>query len=192
MNIRPVGQTRGTLHEHISSPPALPICFDSSDGVTHPRWTNPVVTDLDFVLEVNTLAWGQCDELYPSPHQEEIATEWNEVEHTVPAILSKWRNYGLFGTNIEGWFTLDPRDTDAILRAIALFGFVLWFGGNEVRVFCGFHRSLGIHVFGNTTGLYFEDLKNTDAEVYVVIPTIMAECEHPSTNFIKYDTLETQ
>ena len=154
--------TRGTLHEHISSPPALPICFDSSNGVTHPRWANPVdsntaFTSLDFVLEVNTLAWGQCDEFYPPPHQEEIAVEWNNVKHTVPAILSKWRNYGLFGTNIEGWFT-----------------------------------ALGVNMFGEPSGLSFGDLQNLDAEVYVVIPTIYAELDHRSCSLLRYETLETE
>ena len=192
MKIKSVEPTRGTLHEHVSSPPALPVCFDSSDVARHPKWSNGVVTALDFVLEVNSLAWGQCGDIYPLPLLEEVTFEWNSVGHSVPEILSKWRNYGLFGTNIEGWFTLDPRDGDSMLRAIALFGFLLYFNGNEVRVFCGFHRALGINVFGNPTGLYFEDLKNTNAEVYVIVPTIYAELEHKSTQYLKYDTLETQ
>jgi hypothetical protein len=191
MNIKPVGPTRGSLHEHVPSPPALPICFDSSERVTHPKWTL-TPDSLQFVLEINTLAWGQCGEIYPLPRQEEVVNEWNSVGHTIPEILSKWRNYGLFGTNIEGWFTLDPRNTDAILRAIALFGSVIFFNGHEARVFCGFHRKIGINIFGNNTGLYFEDFKNYDAEVYVVIPTILAETDHPAISYLRYDTLETE
>jgi hypothetical protein len=197
MSIELSKPTRGTLHEHISSPPALPICFDGSEGVTHPKWSrsndsNNVVTALDFVLEINTLGWGACGEIYPVPRREEIATEWNNVEHNIPAILAKWRDYGLFGTNIEGWFTLDPRNGDSLLRAIALFGFVLWFEGNDVQVLCGFHRSLGINVFNTTqTGRGFKAFQNSNAEVYVVIPTLYVETDHPSTQYLKYDTLET-
>jgi hypothetical protein len=119
-----------------------------------------------------------------------MEVEWADVKHTIPDILSKWRNYGLFGTNIEGWFTLDARDTDSILRAIALFGFVVAYDGKSAAgTLCGFHRNLGLHQFGCTAGIQFGNLELT--EVYVVIPTIMVESDHPSMQYIRYDTLET-
>jgi len=190
MNVELTTPTRGALHEHISSPPALPICFDSSEGVSHPSHSK-YFDGLNFVAEVNVLAWGQCNEIYPVPHREEMEFEWANVEHTIPEILSKWRNYGLFGTNIEGWFTLDARDTDSILRAIALFGFVVAFDGHAVGTFCGFHRNLGLHQFGCIAGIPFENFDSTHAEVYVVIPTILVETDHSSSQYIRYDTLET-
>ena len=195
MNIEPSAATQRSLWNHILTPPALPLCFDSSDGVTHPKWSRPGApngesTALDFVLEVNTLAWGQCGEIYPVPRQEEIAVEWANVEHYVPDVLSKWRNYGLFGTNIEGWFKLDPRNSDHILRAIALFGFVLWVELGEVRVLCGFHRNLGLHVFGSEAGTSFSRFGEPSA-IYVVIPTIYVEADFPGLAYLRYDTLET-
>jgi hypothetical protein len=181
----------GSLHEHISTPPALPICFDSSEGVTHPKWNSNggKFTTFDFVIEVNTLAWGQCGELYPTQHKEEIELEIAQVGGKVHDVLSRWRNYGLLGTNIEGWFKIDPGNTDEILRAIALFGFVLWERGGEVYVMCGFHRNLGIHVFGIDHGMAFGQYRGASA-VYVVVPTIYAELDHPSMQYLKYETLE--
>jgi len=188
MKVNLTEPTLGSLRQHVTSPPSLPVCFDSSEGVNCPRVEPP----LDFIVKSNVLAWALCDEIYPLPHSEELDVEWNSVDHTVPRILSKWRNYGLFGTNIEGWFTLDPHDMDSMLRAIALFGFVLWVNEESVKVLCGFHRKLGINVFGEPSGLHFEDIKNFNAEVYVVIPTIMAECEHQSMQYLHYETLETE
>lgn len=189
MEVELTTPTRGALHEHISTPPALPICFDSSDGVSHPS-RSKYFEGLNFVTEVNTLAWGQCNEIYPVPYREEMDFEWANVGHTVPEILSKWRNYGLFGTNIEGWFTLDSRDMDSIIRAIALFGFVIAVQGDGVMgTLCGFHRSLGLHQFGCSRGIQFDNF--LPLEVYVVIPTIYVEADHPSSQYIRYDTLET-
>lgn len=193
MSIELTRPTRGALHEHVSSPwPALPICFDSSDVVS----SYPSESALDFVVGINSIAWGQCNEIYPSPHLEEIFSEWANVEHTIPAILSRWRNYGLFGTTIEGWFTLDPRNLDGILRAIHLFGFVLWVrdgdADGEAQVLCGFHQSLGVNTLNIGRGITFEDLSRNGTEAYVVIPTIMVETDHPSTSLIKYETLETE
>ena len=193
MNIELTKPTRGSLHEHVSSTPALPICFESSGLLS----SYPSKGPLDFVLGINALAWGESDEIYPYPHMEEILLEWASVGHSVPEILSKWRNYGLFGTNIEGWFTLDPRDTDSILRAISLFGFVLWVekadfpSEGEARVLCGFHRSLGVNALDIRRGIDFDHLNALGTEVYVVIPTILVETDHPSTQYIHYNTLET-
>jgi hypothetical protein len=192
MNIELSKPTRGALHEHISSPPALPICFDSSSLIN----AHSSDTPLDFVVNINAIAWGLSGEHYPWPRLEEVLAEWASVEHNIPAILSKWRNYGLFGTNIEGWFTLDTRDTDSILRAIALFGFVLWVqhtdAGGDAKVLCGFHRSLGVNTLEVGPGIDFEDFVLTGAEAYVVIPTLYVETDHVSSNYLKYDTLETQ
>ena len=71
-------------------------------------------------------------------------------------------------------------------------GFVLWFEGNQVKVLCGFHRALGVNMFGEPSGLSFGDLQNLDAEVYVVIPTIYAELDHRSCSLLRYETLETE
>lgn len=188
MNVELTKITRGTLHEHIFTPPALPICFDSS-GVANGY---PLPAPLSFIVGVNAIAWGRSNEIYPYPRLEEIKAEWANVGHSMPEILSHWRNYGIFGTNIDGWFTLDPRNTDHILRAIALFGFVLWATEGEVKVLCGFHRSLGFHSLGPNGGISFAQFDNTDSEIYVVIPTIYSECDDPSTQYIKYDTLETE
>ena len=191
MNIELTGPTKGLLHEHISSPPALPICFDSSGVLS----SYPTEAPLDFVVGINGIAWGLSNEVYPYPSSEEVMAEWAAVGHTVPEILSKWRNYGLFGTNIEGWFTLDPRNLDGILRAIALFGFVLLvvhtYDGPEVKVLCGFHQSLGVNTLEVGPGIDFEDLVLIGAEAYVVIPTIMVETDFPAMQYIRYDTLET-
>jgi hypothetical protein len=120
------------------------------------------------------------------------------VGPTVPEILSRWRNYGLFGTNIEGWFTLDPRNMDGILRAISLFGSVIWVQHisnqeerGDARVLCGFHRSLGVNTLEVRGGVDFDWLVKTGAEAYVVIPTILVETDFPSMQYIRYDTLET-
>ena len=191
MNIELTTPTRGALHEHISTPPALPICYDSSGVLS----SYPSESALDFVVGINAIAWGQSNEIYPYPHLEEVLAEWASVEHNVPAILSKWRNYGIFGTNIEGWFTLDTRNVDGILRAIALFGSVLWVqhtdAGGEAKVLCGFHQSLGVNTLEVGPGIDFEDLVLTGAEAYVVIPTILVETDHESSSYIRYDTLET-
>ena len=194
MNIELTGPTTGALHEHISTPPALPICFDSSDMLS----SYPPEGPLDFVAGINAIAWGQSNEIYPYPRQQEVLAEWSNVGHTMPEVLSRWRNYGLFGTNIEGWFTLDPRNMDGILRAIALFGSVLWVDradepwGGEAKVLCGFHRNLGVNTLTVGPGIDFEHLLALGTEAYVVIPTIMVETDHPSTQYIRYDTLETQ
>jgi hypothetical protein len=189
MSVELTKPTKGMLHEHVSSPwPALPICYDSSSVLS----SYPSESAIDFVVGINAIAWGKSDNFYHYPHLEEVMAEWAGVEHNIPAILSKWRNYGLFGTNIEGWFTLDPRNLDGILRAIALFGFVLWVDSRgEAKVLCGFHTSLGVNTLCISRGLTFDDLILTGSEVYVVIPTIMVETDHPSTSLIKYDTLET-
>jgi len=194
MNIELTAPTKGSLHEHVSSLPSLPVCFDSSGAL--PLY--PAKSQLDFVVGINAIAWGESDEIYPYPHMEEVLSEWAAVDHNVPAILSKWRDYGLFGTNIEGWFALDPRDTDSILRAVALFGFVLWVEQSglpmmgEARVLCGFHRALGFNTLNPGRGIDFEHFNVLGAEVYVVIPTIFVETDHPSTQYIHYNTLETQ
>jgi hypothetical protein len=194
MNIELTAPTRGSLHEHIFTPPALPICFDSSSVVS----IYPSESGLDFVVGINAIAWGQCDEIYPYPHREEMLAEWTNVEHNIPAILSKWRNYGLFGTNIEGWFTLDTRNMDGILRAIALFGSVLWVDRadhpdeGESRVLCGFHSKLGVNSLDVNPGTDFEHLIALGSEAYVVVPTIMAEIDHHSMQYLKYETLETE
>lgn len=189
MNVELTKPTRGSLHEHILSPPALPICFDSSSVVS----SYPSESVLDFVIGINAIAWGQCNEIYPYPHSEEALAEAASVDHSIPAILSKWRNYGLFGTNIEGWFTLDTRNMDGILRAIALFGFVLWVDlSGEAKVLCGFHLSLGINTLEVGYGIHFEHLIGAGSEAYAVIPTIYAELDHPSTQYLKYETLETE
>ena len=179
--------TRGTLWDHILTPPALPLCFDSSDKVSVPSMSHP----LDFVLRINALAWGQCDEIYAYPSHQEVETEWREVGHTVPAVLSKWRNYGLFGTNIEGWFTLDPRNTDHLFRAVTLFGFALLENKGEVKILSGFHRNLGINAFNYPNNRVIYDDITSESELYVVIPTIYVELDHKSTNYLKYETLET-
>jgi hypothetical protein len=180
--------TRGNLWDHILTPPALPLCFDSSEGVSIPPMSHP----LDFVVRVNALAWGLCDEIYSYPSPQEVEVEWNNVGHTVPEILSKWRNYGLFGTNIEGWFTLDSVNVDHLLRAIALFGFVILNDGEDVKTLSGFHRNLGVSVFNYPDNhLMWGDLIY-ESEIYVVIPTIMVEADHPSVQYLKYSTLETE
>jgi len=191
MNIELTAPTSGRLIDHIASPPALPICFDSAEGVSHPSHSK-YFDGLNFVAEVNALAWGQCGEIYQAPRQEEMNSEWANVGHTIPEVLSKWRNYGLFGTNIEGWFTLDYRDTDSILRAIALFGFVVAsHSASAPGTLCGFHRNLGVHQFGCIAGIPFANF-NQPLAVYVVMPTIYVETDHPSTQYIKYETLETE
>jgi len=193
MNIELTAPTRGALHEHVSSPPALPICFDSSGVLS----SYPAKSPLDFVVGINALAWGESNEIYPYPHMEEVLSEWASVEHTIPAILSKWRDYGIFGTNIEGWFSLDTRDTDGILRAIALFGSVLWIEQadlpweGDARVLCGFHRNLGVNSLDVGPGIDFEHMNALGAEAYVVVPTILVETDHQSTQYIRYNTLET-
>ncbi len=193
MNLELTKPTKGILSEHVSSPwPSLPICFDSSGVLS----SYPSESFLDFVVGINAIAWGQSNEIYHYPRLEEVLSEWASVEHNVPAILSKWRNYGIFGTNIEGWFPLETRNVDGILRAIGMFGFVLWvqhadIGGNA-KVLCGFHQSLGVNTLEVGPGINFEDLVLTGAEAYVVIPTIMVETDHPSTNLLKYETLETE
>lgn len=189
MNVELTKPTKGTLHRYVSDPPALPICFDSSGVVS----SYPSESTLDFVVGINAIAWGQCNEIYPYPHLEEILAEGASVKHNVPAILSKWRNYGIFGTNIEGWFTLDTRDTYGIIRAIALFGSVLWVDlSGDAKVLCGFHQSLGVNTLETGYGIHFEHLLSSGAEVYVVIPTIMAETDHSSMQYLKYETLETE
>lgn len=193
MNIELTAPTKGALHEYISSPPALPVCFDSSFVLSG----YPAATPLDFVIGTNAIAWGMSNEIYPYPHTEEILSEWANVEHSVPAILSKWRNYGIFGTNIEGWFSLDPRDSDSILRAIALFGSVIWVEQSDhpeqgdARVLCGFHRNLGINTLDTRHGIDFEHFLALGSEAYVVVPTILAETDHPSMQYVRYNTLET-
>ena len=191
MTIELTKPTTGVLHEHVSSPwPALPICFDSSSVLS----ILPAASPLDFVVGINAIAWGLSNEVYPYPRLEEVMTEWANVGHTVPEILTKWRDYGLFGTNIAGWFTLDPHNVDDVLRAISIFGFVLWVGntyyGPEVKVLCGFHRGLGVNSLKGACG--FENLAFWGTEVYVVVPTIYAELDFPAASLIKYETLETK
>ena len=193
MNIELTAPTRGALHEYISSPPALPVCFDSSGLVSMRVDRGP----LDFVVGINAIAWGESNEIYPYPSREEALSEWASVGHSIPAVLSRWHNYGLFGTNIEGWFPLDPRNTDGLLRAIALFGSVLWVEQDDIpwegraRVLCGFHRNLGVNSLDAGPGMSFEHLNTLGVEAYVVIPTILAETDHRSLQYIRYNTLET-
>ena len=189
MEIELTRPTTGRLADHMSSLPPRRVCCDSNEDMGF----MPPTEGLGFVAGINCLAWQQCNEIYRWPSNADGITEWENVGHTVPEILSKWSNYGLFGTNIDGWFTLDPVRED-IARAIQTFGFVIYTRkddeGSYARVLCGYHYNLGYSVFGCHHG--YTNLSDENAEVYVVIPTIYAELDHPSMQYLKYETLETQ